>query len=152
MLSQLHSVFTTHTLIEREVSTLIASGVIRKFLLRGASVEGRGGEVNGAGGDYGLLLSSVYTSLLAPHTAELKEFSKWITGPGRTVLSISRSALVAQGVPKEETKRAVELGFITIEYSISEGGYTISAPGSGSFIRNLKRQKYKEMLEKVFLT
>ena len=160
MISQLNSVFTTHTLIEREISTLIASGVIRKLLLRGASADGRG-EVTGAGGNYGLVLSSVYTSWLTSYTSDLMEFSKWITGSGCTVLSISHSALVAQGVPNEEIKSAVEFGFLTMEHSISEGGYTVSIPGSGNFIRNLrggrrellkplKRQKYKEMLEKVF--
>jgi len=158
MLSQLHSVFTTHTLIERELSDLIASGFIRKLSLRGSSTRGRGGEVTGSGGEIGLVLSSTYSTLLSSHN--LGEFSKWITGPGRTAVSISHSSLIDQGVMNEEIKKAVESGFLTIDYSIREAGYTVSVPGSGVFIKNLrggrkellrslKRQKYKEMLEKV---
>ena len=160
MLSQLHSVFTTHTLIEREVSSLIASGTIRKLQLRGSAAEGRGGEVSGAGGDFGLILSETYTMLLMSHTSELASFAKWIAETGRTVVSISHTALAAQGVQEEEIKKAVEMGFLTMDYSLREAGYTISVPRSGKFIKNLrggrrelmralKRQKYKEMLEKV---
>lgn len=158
MLSQLHSVFTTHTLIERELSTLIGAGVIRKLVLRGSSSSGRGGEVTGTGGDTGLILSSIFISLLPP---ELATFSTWINGPGRSVVSISHSALVNE-VAEEEIKRTVEAGFLTMDYSLREAGYTISIPGSGGFIRNLrggrtellrslKRQKFKEMLEKVYI-
>jgi Serine-threonine protein kinase 19 len=161
MLSQLHSVFTTHTLIERELSNLIMSGVVRKLLLRGSSADGRGGEVTGAGGDVGLLLSSTYASLLSPHATSLPEFTNWINSSGRTGVSISHNTLVSQGVIAEEIKKAVELGFLIIDYSIREAGYMLSVPGAGRFIRNLrggrrellrslKRQKYKEMLEKVY--
>src|SRR5277367_4303389 len=160
MLSQLHSVFTTHTLIEREVSSLIASGAVRKLQMRGSAAEGRGGEVSGAGGDFGLVLSETYSMMLAPHKAELASFAIWIAEAGRTVVSISHSTVLAQGVQEEEIKKAVELGFLTMDYSLREAGYTISVPGSGKFVKNLrggrrelmralKRQKYKEMLEKV---
>src|SRR5271169_596647 len=160
MLSQLHSVFTTHTLIEREVSSLIASGTVRKIQLRGSAAEGRGGEVSGAGGDFGLILSETYTILLMSHVGELTSFTKWAAETGRTVVSISHSGLVTQGVQEEEIKKAVEMGFLTMDYSLREAGYTISVPGSGKFIKNLrggrrellralKRQKYQEMLEKV---
>lgn len=158
MLSQLHSVFTTHTLIERELSTLIASGVIRKLVLRGSSTSGQGGEVTGSGGEIGLILSSTYTKLLSPHN--LGGFSKWINAAGCTAVSTSHSNLIDQGVTGEEIKKAVECGFLTIDYSIRDAGYAISVPGSGAFIMNLrggrkellrsiKRQKYKEILEKV---
>jgi hypothetical protein len=160
MLSQLHSVFTTHTLIEREISSLISSGTIRKLQLRGSAAEGRGGQVSGAGGDFGLILSETYSAILAPHSSDLTSFTKWVGEVGRTVVSISHSSLVAQGVEDGEIKKAVEMGFLTIDYSLREAGYTISVPGSGKFIKNLlggrkellrglKRQRYKEMLEKV---
>jgi len=160
MLSQLHSVFTTHTLIEREVSSLIASGTVRKIQLRGSAAEGRGGEVSGAGGDFGLILSETYSGMLEPHTTELASFATWIAEAGRTVVSVSHSTVVAQGVQEEEIKKAVEMGFLTMDYSLREAGYTISVPGSGKFVKNLrggrrelsralKRQKYQEMLEKV---
>jgi hypothetical protein len=162
MLSQLHSVFTTHTLIERELSTLIASGVIRKLVLRGTSADGRGGEVTGVGGDFGLILSSTYTNLLSLHRTYLNEFSKWIENAGRNVVSISHPGLIEQGITDEEIKKAVELGFLTMDYSLREAGYTISVPGIGNFVKNLrggrrellralKRQKYHEMLEKVYI-
>src|SRR6266496_1995728 len=143
MLSQLHSVFTTHTLIERELSTLIASGVIRKLVLRGSSPTGRGGEVTGSGGDIGLILSSTYTALLS--SQNLGEFSNWITGPGRTIVCTSHSSLIDLGVTNEEIKKAVEAGFLTIDYSIREAGYTISVPGSGAFVMNLRGGR-KELL------
>ena len=160
MLSQLHSVFTTHTLIEREVSSLIASGTVRKLQLRGGAAEGRGGEVSGVGGDFGLILSETYSMILRPYAAELASFVKWIPEAGRTVVSISHASVVAQGVQEEEIKKAVEMGFLTIDYSLREAGYTMSVPGSGQFVKNLrggrrelsralKRQKYQEMLEKV---
>ena len=44
----------THTLIERELSTLIASGIIRKLALHGSSTIGRGGELAGSGGEIAL--------------------------------------------------------------------------------------------------
>ena len=159
MLSQLHSVFTTHTLIERELSTLIASGVIRKLVLRGSSTSGRGGEVTGSGGEIGLILSSTYTNLLSSHN--LGEFSKWIDGRRTVPPSQFRIRILLIRVSRdEEIKKAVESGFLTIDYSIRDAGYTISVPGSGAFIMNLrggrkellrsiKRQKYKEILEKV---
>ena len=160
MLSQLYSVFSNHTLIERELSTLIASGVVRKLLLRGSSADGRGGEVTGMGGEFGLVLQETYSSLISPHSLELHAFAKWHEDAGHLVVSISHANLVAQGITADEIKKAVELGFLTIEYSLREAGYTISVPGSGNFIRNLrggrrellrylKRQKYKETLEKV---
>jgi hypothetical protein len=66
-------------------------------------------------------------------------------------------------VAEEEIKKLIEAGFLTMDYSIREAGYTISVPGSGNFIKNLrggrrellralKRQKYREMLEKVFFS
>src|SRR5271169_385555 len=106
MLSQLHSVFSTHTLIERELSTLIASGIICKLVLRGSSSDGRGGEVTGTGGEIGLILSSAFTSLIP---SDLPSFSSWIQGPGRTVVSVSHSNLVSS-VTEEEIKRAMEAG------------------------------------------
>jgi len=160
MLSQLHSVFTTHTLIEREVSLLIASGTLRKLQLRGSAADGGGGEISGAGGDFGLILSETYSMILAPHAAKLASFTNWIAEAGRTVVSISHSSVLAQGVQEDEVKKAVEMGFLTMDYSLREAGYTISVPGSGKFVKNLrggrrelslalKRQKYRELLEKV---
>src|SRR5436190_21592977 len=107
MLSQLHSVFSTHTLIERELSTLIASGFIRKLVLRGSSTR-RGGEVTGSGGDIGLIISSTYTTLLSSHN--LGEFSNWVNGPGRPMVSTSHSSLIDLGVTNEEIKKAVDAG------------------------------------------
>jgi Serine-threonine protein kinase 19 len=161
MLSQLHSVFTTHTLIERELSNLISTGVIRKLLLRGSSADGKGGEVTGAGGEFGLILSSTYKSMLDLSKSDFGGFEKWVEGPGRSVLSISHSDFISQGIMEEEVKALIEAGFLTIDYSIREAGYTLSVPGVGDFIRNLrsgrkellralKRQPYKEMLEKVW--
>jgi Serine-threonine protein kinase 19 len=161
MLSQLHSVFTTHTLIERELSTLISAGHVRKLLLRGLSPAGKGGQVSGAGGEFGLVLVQTFNDLLRPHATDLPAFSKWTESEAaRGVVSISHSALLAQNVPDAEIKKAVEAGFLTLEYSIREPGYTLSLPGTGPFIRNLrggrkellralKRQRYKEMLEKT---
>lgn len=160
MLSQLHSILSNHTLIERELSALIASGVVRKLLLRGSSADGRGGEVTGMGGEIGLVLQETYSSLISHHSLELPAFAKWHEDGGHLVVSIPHSNLIAQGITADEIKKAVELGFLTIEYSLREAGYTISVPGSGNFIRNLrggrrellrylKRQRYKESLEKV---
>jgi Serine-threonine protein kinase 19 len=158
MQSQLHSVFSTHTLIERELSTLISSGIIRKLVLRGSSSEGKGGEVTGVGGEFGLILSSNYMNLLSFHP-NLVEFSKWVQDQGRNIVRISHSDLISQ-VHEDEIKKAVELGFLTMDYSLRETGYTISVPGIGNFVKNLrggrtqllrslKRERYKEMLEKV---
>jgi len=75
MLSQLHSVFNTHTLIERESSTLISNGIIRKIILRGSVESGKGGEVTGLGGDIGLILSSsfhTFSPLTAPNSKPLQ--------------------------------------------------------------------------------
>lgn len=161
MLSQLHSVFNTHTLIERELSALVEKGILRKLILRGSVEGGQGGEVTGAGGgDFGLILSSSYLSLLSSHSSQLDNFTTWIQGPGRTTVAISHAGLVHQGITDEEIKKLIEMGFLIIDYSIREAGYTISVPGVGRFVRNLrggrkellralKRQKYKEMLEKV---
>jgi hypothetical protein len=160
MLSQLHSVFTTHTLIERELSHLISRGHVRKVLLRASSPAGKGGQVSGAGGEFGLVLMETFNSLLTPHAGDLPAFSKWAgSEAARGVVSISHSTLFKEGVGEEEIKKAVEAGFITLDYSIREPGYTISVPGSGAFVRNLRggrrellrtlrRQRYKEMLEK----
>jgi hypothetical protein len=161
MLSQLHSVFTTHTLIERELSTLIDSGHIRKLLLRG-STDGNGGQVTGAGGEVALLPSSTYISLLQSFGDVFGGFPTWLAGPGKSAVSISHKDLLGHvGVTEIELKRLIEQGFLTIEYSIREAGYSISVPGVGNFIRNLrggrrellryvKRQKYKEVVEKVY--
>jgi hypothetical protein len=158
MLSQLHSVFTTHTLIERELSTLIASGFLRKLLLRGSS-DKNGGQVTGAGGEVGLLLSSTYLSLLNSHGSLFGSFPVWVAGPGKSIVSISHTDLLTAGITDHDIKMLIEHGFLTIDYSIREEGYAISVPGVGNFIRNLrggrremlrvlKRQRYKEMLEK----
>jgi hypothetical protein len=161
MLSQLPSVFSTHTLIERELSTLISSGIVRKLILRGSSADGRGGEVTGAGGDVGLITASTYHYLIESHGPIFGGYPTWLTNAGRTAVSVSHSSLIAQEVAtEEEIKKLIEAGFLTMDYSIREAGYTISVPGSGNFVRNLrggrqellrslKRQKYKEMLEKV---
>jgi len=160
MLSQLHSVLFMHTLIERESSSLIEAGVIRKILLRGSSSGGRGGEVTGAGGEFGLILSETYAAMLSTASLQSGAFSEWASNAGRTVLSITHSNLLAQGITLEEIKKIVEAGFLTMDYSLREDGYTMSVPGSGNFVRNLKggrkellralkRQKYHEMLEKV---
>ena len=158
MLSQLHSVFTTHTLIERELSSLVERGVVRKLQLRGSAADGRGGEVTGVGGDFGLILSATYNELLSQH-AGVETFAEWLSGPGKTVVTILHSRLV-EHVGEADIKRLVEMGFLTMDYSIREAGYLISLHGVGNFIRNLrggrkellralKRQKYREMLEKV---
>jgi hypothetical protein len=138
------------------------SGVIRKLLLRGSSANGRGGEVTGAGGDFGLILASTYHSLLESHGPIFGGYPTWLASAGRTAVSVSHSNLIAQGVvAEEEIKKLIEAGFLTMDYSIREAGYTISVPGSGNFIKNLrggrrellralKRQKYREILEKVW--
>jgi hypothetical protein len=161
MLSQLHSVFTTHTQIERELSDLISAGVVRKILLRGSS--DRGGQVSGAGGDFGIILSDTYNSLIAGHGEIFgTSFLGWLCGEGQTAVSISREGLNNVGVNDEEIQRLIEAGFLTLEYSLKEAGYTISVPGIGNFVKNLrggrkellrilKRQTYKEILEKVYL-
>jgi len=161
MLSQLHSVFTTHTLIERELSHLISHGHVRKFLLRASSPAGRGGQASGVGGEFGLILVETFNALLHPHWSEIPHFCKWAESQEATrgSVSISHSALLQQGIDDREIKKVVELGFLTLDYSIREQGYTISVPGTGPFIRALrggrrellkalKRQPYKEMLEK----
>jgi len=158
MLSQLHSVFTTHTQIERELSNLISAGVLRKILLRGSS-EG-GGQVSGAGGDFGIILSETYNNLLSSYGDMFGNFPEWLSSLGRTVVSVSRESLHGIGVTDEEIQRLIEAGFLTMEYSLREAGYTISVPGIGNFVKNLrggrrellrvlKRQTYKEILEKV---
>jgi Serine-threonine protein kinase 19 len=160
MLSQLHSVFNTHTLIERDLSALIFNGIIRKIILRGSVESGKGGDVTGLGGDVGLILSSTFQDLLSSHGAVFQTFAKWVEGLGRGTVAISHKTLVEQGVEDEEIKKLIEMGFLVIDYSIGEEGYTICVPGAGGFVRNLrggrkellralKRQKYKEMLEKV---
>jgi hypothetical protein len=160
MLSQLHSVFNTHTLIERDLSTLISNGIIRKIILRGSVESGKGGDVTGLGGDIGLILTSSFYDLLSSHGSQFETFAEWVEGPGRGTVVISHKALVKQGVEDEEIKKLIEMGFLIIDYSMGEEGYTICVPGAGAFVRNLrggrkellkalKRQKYKEMLEKV---
>jgi len=161
MLSQLHSVFTTHTQIERELSNLIVAGVIRKILLRGSS-DG-GGQVSGAGGDFGLILSEAYNSMISIHGESFGRFPDWLNGPGRAVVSISKEGLNEAEISDEEIQHLIEAGFLTLEYSMKEAAYTISVPGIGNFVKNLrggrrellrilKRQTYKEILEKVHVT
>lgn len=163
MLSQLHSVFTTHTLIERELSQLIAQGHIRKLLLRASSPLGKCGQVTGAGGEFGLILIDAFNTLLHPHSCDLPTFTTWTQAESsRSVVSVSHAALLTHRIPEGEIKKAVEVGFLTLDYAIPEPGYTLSIPGSGAFIRNLrggrkellralKRQRYREMLEKTLV-
>jgi hypothetical protein len=77
----------THTLIQRELSALIASGIMRKLVLHRSLTIGRCGELAGSGGEIALIPLSAYTSLHSPHN--LLRFSKWIDGPGRSSVSIS---------------------------------------------------------------
>jgi hypothetical protein len=158
MLSQLHSIFTTHTQIERELSKLVSAGVIRKILLRGSS-DG-GGQVSGAGGDTGLILSDKYQTVLWKEHDPHSKFSEWLSGPGQTAVSVSKDDLSNLGISDEEIQRLIETGFLTLEYSMKTIAYTLSVPGIGNFVKNLrggrrkllrvlKRQTYKEMLEKV---
>ena len=78
MLSQLHSVFNTHTLIECELSTLIDQGIFRKLLLRGSIEPGPSGQATSSGSDVGLILSSTYISLVASHSPLFDNFTRWI--------------------------------------------------------------------------
>lgn len=116
--------------------------------------------MTGLGGDIGLILSSSFQERLSSHGSQFETFAKWVEGLGRGTVAISHKALVEQGVEDEEIKKLIEMGFLIIDYSMGEEGYTICIPGAGAFVRNLrggrkellkalKRQKYKEMLEKV---
>jgi len=116
--------------------------------------------VTGLGGDIGLILSSSFQDLLSSHGSQFETFAKWVEEPGRGIVSISHKTLLEQGVEDEEIKKLIELGFLIIDYSMGEEGYTICVPGAGAFVTNLrggrkellkalKRQKYKEMLEKA---
>ena len=116
--------------------------------------------MTGLGGDIGLILSSSFQDLLSAHGSQFETFAKWVEEPGRGIVSISHKTLVEQGVEDEEIKKLIEMGFLIIDYSMGQEGYTICIPGAGAFVRNLRegrkellkalrRQKYKEMLEKV---
>lgn len=154
MMSQLHSVFTDHTEIEREVASLISSGVIRKNVLREASQRG-------ASGDFGIILSSTYMSILSLHEgSSLHAFKEWVEGPGRTAVYVSSEELTSTGIPPDSIQHLIEFGFLTLDPSSVSSRYTISVPGIGNFIkslrsgrkgylRTLKRQPYHEILEKV---
>ena len=161
MVSQLHSVFTTHTLIERELSHLISQGHVRKLLIRASSLAGKGGQISGVGGEFGLILVETFNSHLHLQASDIPKFCEWAQHHESTrgSVSISHATLLDEGMDDTEIKKAVELGFLTLDYSIREPGYTISMPGTGAFIRSLrggrrellkalKRQPYKEMLEK----
>ena len=162
MLSQLHSVFNTHTLIERELSTLIEQGILRKLLLRGSIETGLSGQATSSGSDVGLILSSTYIALLSSHSPLFDNFTRWIQNAGRTAVGISHAGLVEHGIHDGEINKLIEMGFLVIQHERggTDEGYSISVPGVGGFIRSLrggrkellralKRQKYKEMLEKV---
>jgi Serine-threonine protein kinase 19 len=154
MMSQLHSVFTNHTEIEREVASLISAGRIRKIMVREPASK------SGAIGDFGIILSSSYVSMILLYGDTLQNFRNWVDGPGRAAVYVSSQELTSHDITMEDIQHLIEHGFLTLESSLVHSQYTVSVPGIGSlikslrtgrkdYLRALKRQPYHELLEKV---
>ena len=100
--------------------------------------------------------------MLNPHATEVVSFTKWICRCGTNCGVNFDFKFYNTGCPERIKQENIELGCLTMEYSLRESGYTISVPASGKFVKNLRgggrellrtlrRQKYQDMLENVIL-
>ncbi|OLL23589.1 Meiotically up-regulated gene 51 protein [Neolecta irregularis DAH-3] len=158
LLHQLHSLCTTnHTQVDRELADICEKGYLQRIMFHGRNE-----------GDFALMLAQDFKGILEKLKASESEISGAVENFEKVLFEkngVFTGVRITNGQNSELTKTNISTlcskGLLTLDHTFP-GSYAISLPNIGTFLRNLrsgrreilrilKKQQFKEILEKNLL-